>query len=72
MVKVVVVNKSGVGRKRGGGVFESKEGIGEMVKGLANTVGVREGKENVMTAVMIYGRGEVKGPSPMFCPRRPS
>jgi hypothetical protein len=71
-VQVVVINEGGVWRERSGGVLEGKEGIGEVVKGLANAVGVREGKENVMTAVMVYGRGEVKGPSPMFCPRRPS
>ena len=54
--------------KRSGGVLESKEGIREMVKGLANAVGVRQGKEDVVTAVVVYGRGEVKSPSPMFCP----
>ncbi len=54
--------------QRGGGIFERKKGAGEMVKGLANTVGVRQGKEDVVTSVVVDGRGEVEGPSPMFCP----
>ena len=35
------------------GLLEGEEGIGEMVKGLAHTVGVREGKENVVAAVEV-------------------
>ena len=54
--------------QRGGGVFEREKGVGEMVKGLAYTVGVRYGEEDVVAAVVVYGRGEVEGPSPMFCP----
>ncbi len=54
--------------QRGGDVFERKKGVGKMVQGLAYTVGVREGEENVVAAVVVYGRGEVEGPSPMFCP----
>ncbi len=54
--------------QRSGGVLERKQGIGEMVKGLAHAVGVREGDENVEAAAVVYGRGEVKAPSPVFCP----
>ena len=43
--------------KRSDGVLESKEGIREMVKGLADTVGVRQGEEDVVASVMIDGRG---------------
>ena len=39
-----------------------------MVEGLAHTVGVGEGKENVVAAVVVYGREEVEAPSPVFCP----
>ena len=44
------------------------ERVGEMIKGLAYTVGCRHGKEDVVTAVVGDCRGEVKSPSPMFCP----
>ena len=54
--------------QRGGGVFEREKGVGEMVKGLAYTVRGRRGKEDVVAAVVVDGRGEVKDPSPMFCP----
>ena len=54
--------------QRGGGVFEGEKGVGEMIKGLTYTVGGRHGKEDVVAAVMVDGRGEVKSPSPMFCP----
>ncbi len=47
-----------------------EQGIGKMVEGLAHTVGVREGEEKVVAAVVIYSRGEVEAPSPMFCPWR--
>ncbi len=39
-----------------------------MVKGLAYTVGVRQGEEDVVASVVVDDRGEVEGPSPMFCP----
>ena len=39
-----------------------------MVEGLAYTVGVGEGEENVVAAVVVYSRGEVEAPSPVFCP----
>jgi hypothetical protein len=37
-----------------------------MVEGLTHTVGVGEGKENVAAAVVVYSRGEVKAPSPVW------
>ncbi len=39
-----------------------------MVKGLAYTVRVRQGEEDVVASVVVDGRGEVEGPSTMFCP----
>ena len=39
-----------------------------MVKGLTYAVRVRKVDEDVVAAVVVDGRGEVKGPSPMFCP----
>ncbi len=58
--------------QRRGRVLEGEQGIGEMVKGLAYTVGVRDGdgEENVVAAVVVYSGGEVEveSPSPMFCP----
>ncbi len=39
-----------------------------MVKGLAYTVGIRQEEEDVVASVVVDGRGEVTGPSPMFCP----
>ena len=53
---------------RRGGILESEQGIREMVKGLAHAIGVGEGEENVVAAVVVYSRGEVKALSPMFCP----
>ena len=53
------------GRRR----LRRRKGVGEMVKGLTYAVvGGRHGKEDVVAAVVVDGRGEVKGPSPMFCP----
>ncbi len=43
-----------------------------MIEGLADTIRVREGKENVVAAVVMDGSGEVEAPSPMFCPGRSS
>jgi hypothetical protein len=54
--------------QRGRDVFEGEKGVGEMIKGLAYTVGCRHGKEDVVAAVVGDCRGEVKSPSPMFCP----
>ncbi len=34
-----------------------------MVKGLAYTVGVRDGEENAVAAVVVYSGGEVEGRS---------
>ncbi len=47
---------------------KKKKGVGEMVKDLTYAVGGRHGKEDVVAAVVVDGRGEVKSPSPMFCP----
>ena len=53
---------------RRGGILEREQGVREMVEGLAHTVGVGEGEENVVAAVVVYSRGEVEVPSPVFCP----
>ena len=39
-----------------------------MVEGLAHAVGVGKGKENVVAVVVVYSRGKVETPSPVFCP----
>ena len=39
-----------------------------MIEDLAHTVGVGEGEENVVAAVVVHSRGEVEAPSPVFCP----
>ena len=44
-------------RQRGGGVFKGEEGVGKMVKGLADTVGIRQGEKDVVASVMVDGRG---------------
>ncbi len=41
-----------------------------MVEGLTDPIRVREGKENIVTAIVMDGRGEIKTPSPVFCPCR--
>ena len=46
--------------QRGRDVFEGEKGVGEMIKGLAYTVGCRHGKEDVVAAVVGDCRGEVK------------
>ncbi len=66
--EVVVVNEGGIVGQGNGGVLERKQGIGEMVQGLAHAVGVRKGEENVVAAVVVNSRGEVEAPSLMFCP----
>jgi hypothetical protein len=66
-VEGVVVEEGGVFDQRRERVLEGEQGIGEMVKGLAYTVGVRDGEENVVAAVVVYSGGEVESPSPMVC-----
>jgi hypothetical protein len=39
-----------------------------MIKGLADTVGVRDGEENVVAAIVVDSGREVESRSPMFCP----
>ncbi len=39
-----------------------------MVEGLTHTVGVGEGEENIVAAVVVYSGGEVEARSPVFCP----
>ncbi len=56
-----------MGRRRGG-ILEREQGVRVMVEGLAHTVGVGKGVENVVAAVVVDSRGEVKTPSPVFCP----
>ncbi len=56
--EVVVVNEGRVLGQRNGVVLKRKQGIGEMVKGLAHAVGVREGEGNAVTAVMVDGGRE--------------
>ena len=40
----------------------------EVIEGLTDPVGVGDGKENIVTAIVVYGRGEVETQSPVFCP----
>ncbi len=42
-----------------------------MVEGLAYTVGVGEGEENVVAAVVVYSRGEVETPESRVLPMTP-
>ncbi len=56
-----------MGRGRGG-ILKGEQGVGEMVKGFAHAVGVGEGEENVVAAIVVDSEGEVESPSPMFCP----
>ncbi len=61
---------SGVGdRWEKSGVFEGKEGIGKMSKGLANARETGGGEENVKATVVARGRGEIEAPSAMLGPR---
>ncbi len=60
---------SGVGdRREKSGVFEGKEGIGKMRKGLANARETDGGKEYIKATVVVRGRGEIEAPSAMLGP----
>jgi hypothetical protein len=63
-----VVEEGGILGQRRGRALEGEQGIGEMVKCLTYTVGVKYGEENVVAAVVVDSGGEVESPSPMFCP----
>jgi hypothetical protein len=39
-----------------------------VVEGLTDPIRVREGKEDIVTAIVMDGGGEVKNPGPVFCP----
>jgi len=39
-----------------------------VIEGLTDPIRVGEGKEDIMTAIVVYSRGQVEAPSPMFCP----
>ena len=54
--------------ERGRRVLEGEQGIGKMVEGLADTIRDRERQENIVTAVVVGGRREIKSPGTMFCP----
>ena len=41
-----------------------------MIEGLTDPIRVGEGKEDIVTAIVVDSRGEVESPSPVFCPRR--
>jgi hypothetical protein len=61
---------SGVGdRREKSGVFEGKEGIREVRKGLANAREVGGGEENIKATVVVRGRGKIKTASAMLGPR---
>ncbi len=61
---------SGVGdRREESGVFEGKEGIGKMRKGLANARETGGGEEDIKATVVVRGRGEIEAPSAMPGPR---
>ncbi len=54
-----------MGQRRGRVLEGEQKGVGEMSEGLAYTVRVRvrEGKENVVAAVVVYSGGEVEAPN---------
>jgi hypothetical protein len=55
---------SGVGdRREKSGVFEGKEGIRKMRKGLANARETGGGEEDIKATVVVRGRGEIEAPS---------
>jgi hypothetical protein len=54
--------------KRGRGVLKGEQGIEKMIERLADTIGGGEGQEDVVTAIVVYSRREIKNPGPMFCP----
>ena len=41
-----------------------------MIEGLTDTVRIGDGKENIVTAIVVYGRGEVETPSAVAGPGR--
>ena len=52
-----MIDEGGILGEREGGVFKGEEGVGKMVKGLADTVGIRQGEKDVVASVMVDGRG---------------
>jgi hypothetical protein len=61
---------SGVGDRREKiGVFEGKEGIRKVRKGLANARETGGGEEDIKATVVVRGRGEIEAPSAMLGPR---
>ncbi len=69
---------NGGGRTRGSGVrdrreksrvFEGKEGIREVRKGLTNAREASGGEENIKAVVVVRGRGKIKTASAMLGPR---
>ncbi len=61
---------SGVGdRREKSRVFEGKEGIRKVRKGLANAREASGGEENIKTAVVVRGRANIKTASAMLGPR---
>jgi hypothetical protein len=39
-----------------------------VIEGLTDPIRVGKGKEDIVTAIVVDGRGEVKTPGPVFCP----
>ncbi len=61
---------SGVGdRRETSGVFEGKEGVRKVRKGLTNAREASGGEENIKTAGVVRGRGKIKVTSAMLGPR---
>ena len=54
--------------ERGRRVLEGEQGIEKMVEGLADTIRGRERQEDIVTAIVVGGRREIKPPGTMFCP----
>ena len=54
--------------ERGRRVLEGEQGIGKMVEGLADTIRGRERQEDIVAAIVVGGRREIKPPGTMFCP----
>jgi hypothetical protein len=64
------VRGSGVGdRREKSGVFEWKERIRKVRKGLANAREASGGEENMKTTVVVRGRGKIKTASAVLGPR---
>jgi hypothetical protein len=61
---------SGVGdRREKSGVFEGKEGIGKVREGLADARETSGGEEDVKTAIVVDGGGEIEAACAMLGPR---